>query len=161
MANENDGRERERDTLRQRLVRFVCTRRQRLLRSRPVLHYFDEILDVEHKAINQRREENRREPLGPPTLWFREKDWPTSFEFAAIHRARPEEITPPPTGPHDVRCGGSAPPDMNRSRPKPTPSDAIGLSLSGGGIRSAAFRIAAKINLMRRDFEQETCGAAI
>lgn len=108
----------------------------------PVLRYFDEILAVEHEAINERRArrsksdrkdiEDRRE-IGPP----RPLPGEALKEPKPISQA--ESKDPPPDDPRDVRLGGDLPPDPSRTRPPPYPRDLTGLALSGGGIRSAAF----------------------
>jgi hypothetical protein len=96
------------------------------------LRYFDEILTVEHLAIKSRRRAISRKlkleprggvrPIGPST---------------------PPRSGKAPTEDTDIRLGGSDAPDLSRSRPSPTPCNAIGLALSGGGIRSAAFCLGA------------------
>jgi len=103
------------------------------------LRYFDEIAVVERKAIDERRRAiNKRPPLKPrgplpPTDPFRHRPSVPVQPEAAKELIEGE----------DVRLGGSNAPDLARSHPLPRPCDAIGLALSGGGIRSAAFCLGA------------------
>lgn len=88
-----------------------------------VLRYFDETLAVEREAINDRRKK----------LASAERP------FRPIARLRGEgDAWPPPPGP--VVPGRL---DAKRMRPVPLPCSAVGVALSGGGIRSAAVCLGA------------------
>jgi predicted acylesterase/phospholipase RssA len=94
-------------------------------RVRLRLRYFDEILEVERRAIGDRRKAMKRKPVQIKGKAM--EDFPSG----------------PPTDPTDIRLGGPAPPDAARTRPRPRPNNTIGLALSGGGIRSASFCLGA------------------
>jgi predicted acylesterase/phospholipase RssA len=101
-------------------------------RVRLRLRYFDEIVEIERKAIDERRKAVKREPVqvkGP-------KDPLTG-------KAMEDLPSGPPTDRTDIRLGAPAPPDAARTRPRPRPNNTIGLALSGGGIRSASFCLGA------------------
>lgn len=111
----------------------------------PRLRYFDEVFADEREAINHRRKRLSRPNVVEPT----QQPWDTSAKVASLiapvatHKAAPAEARPPAEGPptdkSDARLGGDAPPDHDRTRPKPVPSNVTGVCLSGGGVRSAAF----------------------
>jgi hypothetical protein len=108
------------------------------------LRYFDEILPVEKRAINARRQAVRKgldiDAFGP----VRPINTKSSDRSLRIPSQPPPQLSGRgPVGPNDVRLGGTAPPDPDRARPRPIPCDATGLALSGGGIRSAAFCLGA------------------
>jgi hypothetical protein len=104
------------------------------------LSYFEEVLAVEHAAINERRR-MRQDP--------RHKD-----PQPPLQRLAPREGT---DGDHPLPKSCALPPpsrdpqmsvdpanlDTNRMRARPIPCTAVGIALSGGGIRSAAFCLGA------------------
>lgn len=91
------------------------------------LRYFDEVLAVEIAAINGRRQllgnngvadRGPVEPLNDTTRWRQ--------------------------SPHDERAGVNADDIQgDRMRPQPVPCSAVGVALSGGGVRSAAVCLGA------------------
>jgi len=108
-------------------------------RRRLILRYFDQIRAVEHEAIDDRRARHDRPPIGPARdLPFERETRPKRF----VQETPPPAATPP-TDSKDIRLGGPSPPDASHNRPRPQPCDTIGLSLSGGGVRSAAFCLGA------------------
>ena len=94
------------------------------------LRYFEDVLVVELEAINHRRGLRKPvAPLKPDTLsaekaglfsWAQIPSEPTVEPFVFMPSANPRD------------------PDAERMVPQPIPCDAVGLALSGGGIRSAA-----------------------
>ena len=118
----------------------------------PALRYFEDVLAVEFGVINLRRagrpEGLNRNPIKPvpeqsrhaqdlngrhapnrEQLWTRAKQVENSLKNRE-----------PPTFPEPAEVDAL---DESRQRPLPTPCDAIGLALSGGGIRSAAIGLGA------------------
>lgn len=105
------------------------------------LFTFDEVWKFEIAAINERRTKRGRDKVGPPKRSGKEV-------------VRTPEVVPTP-------IGGLGPDDIDRitdpeeisrrqrlqdpsiTRPQPVPNDMTGLSLSGGGVRSAAFCLGA------------------
>jgi patatin-like phospholipase len=115
--------------------------------TRPILRYFDEIIPVERKAIDERRADikKRRADFDRGSIG---KPRPLPGETPKDTGERPDLLKFPypgddPKGPNDVRLGGDDPPDGERLRPRPEPRDLTGLSLSGGGVRSAAVCLGA------------------
>src|SRR5581483_2238589 len=115
--------------------------------TRPILRYFDEIVPLERKAINERRatirkrrDDFNRTDIGKPRELPGDRPAPKGEP-----PERPKFPYPGdgPKGPEDVRLGGGDPPDATRLRPRPEPRDLTGLALSGGGIRSAAVCLGA------------------
>lgn len=105
------------------------------------LRYFDEILPIEHTAINARRAAISERARGKARGEI-EPNEPVK-STARDAPAQPSDAGQPPTNDGDVRLGGKDPPDPKRSRPRPVPCTSTGLALSGGGIRSAAFCLGA------------------
>jgi hypothetical protein len=103
------------------LFRLVDLRRffKGLSGEPPELRYFDYVLRVERRAIARRRAHFKLRAL---------KDRPP----------RPNGPMPRPDDTVDPKD-----PDLERMRPRPIPNTAVGLALSGGGVRSAAFALGA------------------
>jgi hypothetical protein len=106
------------------------------------LSYFDQVLAVEHDSINRRRERistikntlgPKRQPIAPLVP---AQPGPGSSE--TVRQASPLFPEPRKT---PQAIGNPVHPNVDRMRPRPIPCDAIGLALSGGGIRSAAFSL--------------------
>ncbi len=142
---------------------------RRSISSRLPLRYFQEILPVEFDEINERRDaiDNRREETqarrgDPPDL--------ASGNDGASKRLRRGHVAPLPpraagesyAAPHTRLAGRALPasgeatgdpatPDRDKMRWTPAPANLTGLSLSGGGIRSAAVCLGALQALKRRD----------
>jgi Patatin-like phospholipase len=87
------------------------------------LRYFDETLEAELEAINHRRQAQNRDPVG-------------KIKDGGIDWREPGPGERPGVNPND-------PPDDSRMRPEPVPCTAVGVALSGGGIRSAAVCLGA------------------
>jgi hypothetical protein len=122
---------------------FEQSARQRVWNRLPKikLSYFDEVLAVEHDAINKRRAKLAQ--AVPPT---RSGD-PIR---ALMPEPAPPGSPPRPTSaplpeprPRPETSVNANKPILARMRPKPIPCTAVGLALSGGGIRSAAFSLGA------------------
>lgn len=96
------------------------------------LRYFDETLKIEIAAINERRQKLARGGVNRSVTTVGGATWrtPGQDELSGIN---PKEI------------------DESRMRPQPVPCDAIGVALSGGGIRSAAVCLGALQALDSRD----------
>lgn len=119
------------------------------------LRYFDEIVEVEHAAIDARRALNGRDPirnLAPPSSGEISVDGRRPVSPSDDDPAVPDigslAFTPgkpadPQATPKDPRLGGNGPLNRLRARPAPIPRNVTGLALSGGGIRSAAVCLGA------------------
>jgi hypothetical protein len=127
------------------------------LRAALQLQYFEDVLAVEFRAINARREK-----LGLSKVSRR-----TPERAGDLHEAVPRARTPGGSGssrklspdpdrlfaeaagahaarPRDERDSLDPDnPDYDKTRPQPVPCDANGLAFSGGGIRSAAICLGA------------------
>jgi hypothetical protein len=103
------------------LVRLVDLRRffKGLSGEPPELRYFDYVLQVERRAIARRR---------------------AHFKLRALKDRPPRPNGPVPRPDDTVNLKD---PDLERMRPRPIPNTAVGLALSGGGVRSAAFALGA------------------
>jgi len=134
----------------------------RLTETKIKLSYFDEVLAIEIFAINERRANTAKrqerpfrpirklEPCPPYTI-VRRPAPAGAADSADFDTARVD--LPPVTRPQspDLPAPAQRPamsvkpdrPDPSRVRPQPIPTTAIGLALSGGGIRSAAFSLGA------------------
>jgi hypothetical protein len=105
------------------------------------LSYFDEALAVEHEAINKRRAK-----LAQAKPAIRSGDQIRKL----VPEPQPPEGPPRPRSqplpeprPRPEASVNANRPVLSRMRPKPIPCTAVGLALSGGGIRSAAFSLGA------------------
>ncbi len=126
------------------------------------LFYFDEVRRVERAAINVRRSlrtHNERSPIasnpnlvspslaefeGAPTKSSSRRKDVEHFEPAAWRDGKALDASLSVTDILDIKLEAATratAPDPERTRPEPEPCDANGLSLSGGGIRSAAFSL--------------------
>jgi predicted acylesterase/phospholipase RssA len=116
--------------------------RQHLADPDVKLSYFDEVLAVEHHAINERRRlrpdarhhDQSRRPIS--------KLEPGDAQEPGDHKrpssgTLPRPATTPATGVNPAAL------DPQRMRARPIPCSAVGVALSGGGIRSAAFSLGA------------------
>lgn len=103
------------------------------------LSYFDEALAIEHEAINRRRIKLAQASVrsGEPIRALAPQPQAAG---APLRPKSPPLPTPKQKLEASVRVNK---PDLSRMRPKPIPCTAVGLSLSGGGIRSAAFSLGA------------------
>ncbi|WP_158813910.1 patatin-like phospholipase family protein [Methylocapsa sp. S129] len=118
------------------------------------LQYFEDVLAVEFRAINERRKEHGRpkvSPFAPPPA---RRPEPSLVRPRAPESKRSRKLSPDPrklfasAADHvdaAVRIDALAQPrvdlrhpDYDKTRPQPVPCDANGLAFSGGGIRSAA-----------------------
>lgn len=107
------------------------------------LSYFDDVLAVELYAINERRRSrpdaqnhpHGREPI--EKLKVSDAQYPGGDHARPTSRPLPEPTVTPKM---DVDPAHLV---ANRARPRPIPCTAIGIALSGGGIRSAAFCLGA------------------
>ncbi|HEY6518886.1 MAG TPA: patatin-like phospholipase family protein [Roseiarcus sp.] len=124
------------------------------------LSYFEDVLPVELKAVNERRDRLRERqsvrPLAPPPA------------AAKSEEREPSQSRKRSPDPDIVFPGGSSPPgggpsqgpqrpipanpDHDKTRPRPIPCDATGLAFSGGGIRSAAVCLGALQALNHNNF---------
>jgi hypothetical protein len=116
--------------------------RQRLAAPNVKLSYFDEILAVEHHAINERR---RRRPDAREHQRAREPIrnlQPGEPHEPGDHHQRTSDPLPRPAAAPTMGVNPAALVPQ-RMRPRPIPCTAVGIALSGGGIRSAAFSLGA------------------
>jgi hypothetical protein len=112
--------------------------RARFVKRRIKLSYFDQVLAVERLAIDERRRVlAAQDPTVRPYEAIRQHE-----EVVPAPKSKPPvtapRLTDPPgkgVNPHKLEPG--------RMRPEPIPCTAVGLALSGGGIRSAAFSLGA------------------
>ena len=104
------------------------------------LSYFDETLAVEHYAINLRRRKLAHTAERPhhPIERLVPSDAGT-----LTHPQPPLSHLPMPTLTPAATVDLEDPKKNFRTRPRPIPSTAVGVALSGGGIRSAAFCLGA------------------
>jgi len=139
-------------------VAAIPSRFYRHLFGDPIkLSYFDEVLKVEHHAINARRSELARrsfatasfEPIRKLEPEPPDRDRPMAFDREGS--ARPQSPNLPAPDPDPQSTADPNNPEPARIRPQPIPCTAIGLALSGGGIRSAAFSLGALQSLAHRD----------
>ena len=101
------------------------------------LSYFDEALAVELGAINARRKKNAVYGSFQPVAKL------TPVEGAVGgHERPPSPPLPTPSAKPSMTVNPNSP-DPERTRPRPVPCTAVGVALSGGGIRSAAFSLGA------------------
>jgi hypothetical protein len=107
------------------------------------LSYFDQVLAVEHFAINERRRTR---------LDARSHDPETRDPVCKLEPGERQDLgdhplpkscdLPPPSNTPQMGVKPEAL-EANRMRARPIPCTAVGVSLSGGGIRSAAFSLGA------------------
>lgn len=119
----------------------------RVTESKIKLSYFDEMLAVELQAVNERRKQIALKMHWPnPPIRKLEPE-----EAHVDGRTRP--ASPPLPTPIERPAMTVNPnrPDPTRAHPQPIPCTAVGLALSGGGIRSAAFCLGALQALDFRD----------
>jgi hypothetical protein len=113
--------------------------RGRLTEPRFKLSYFDEALAVELEAVNKRRQKiaakEHREFLPIRKLNPVEPQW--------LGRDRPQSPPLPEPTARPAMTVNAKHPDAKRMRALPIPCTAVGIALSGGGIRSAAFCLGA------------------
>jgi hypothetical protein len=112
---------------------------ERFIEPRIRLSYFDEALAVELHAINDRRRkiaESERRPFTP----VRKLE---PVEPLADGQMRPASPALPAPAQRPSMTVHPNRPDPLRTRPQPIPCTAVGVALSGGGIRSAAFSLGA------------------
>jgi hypothetical protein len=134
----------------------------RLTETKIKLSYFDEVLAIEIFAINERRANTAKrqerpfrpirklEPCPPYTIVRRPAPAAAAdsadFDTARVDLppvTRPQSLDLPPPAQRPAMSVKPDRPDPSRVRPQPIPTTAIGLALSGGGIRSAAFSLGA------------------
>jgi Patatin-like phospholipase len=141
-----------------RVKRFAS----RFTETKIKLSYFDEVLAVELHAINTRRRKiaergelayrpirkfTPSEPytvvrLDPQSKTADDDNFPTEKK-ALPSVQRPKSPDLPPPAEHPSMTVPPKKPDPQRTRPQPIPTTSVGLALSGGGIRSAAFCLGA------------------
>ena len=115
------------------------------------LSYFDEVLAVELGAINARRAKIGVEAVKKLEPKSSDDNRPATPSGKLPKPIVPDQTRDPwtktkPPSPPSREPESSAPvtdPNAVRMRPRPIPCTAVGLALSGGGIRSAAFSLGA------------------
>src|SRR5262245_43827447 len=116
------------------------------------LHYFEDVLPVEFKAINDRRSvTNGQRPASRqrhPVNRLQPNNPPAKSGLSQTPSPDADKLFPRPLD--QARCEGPPsegqpvdPLDQDKTRPRPVPCDATGLAFSGGGIRSAAICLGA------------------
>jgi hypothetical protein len=106
------------------------------------LCYFDEVLATEHFLINKRRKHRPDAHDHPKARKKICKLIPDEHHQAGDHVRPTSGKLPKPTGTPKMDVD-PARLDSHRMRPRPIPCTAVGIALSGGGIRSAAFSLGA------------------
>ncbi|HMN72170.1 MAG TPA: hypothetical protein PKA55_09925 [Rhodoblastus sp.] len=132
-----------------------------LFSSRLPLRYFQEILPVEFDEINERRAAIDARAAAPADAAIRAGGGPGRRPRGPVAPLRPGQAAASfaaPAAPHAERplptsgeaTGDPEKPDRDKTRWTPAPANLTGLSLSGGGIRSAALCLGALQSLKRR-----------
>jgi hypothetical protein len=121
-----------------------CTKWSGFRRNEPKLRlcYFHEVLAVEHAAINKRRENRKDDREHEPDARAPLQKL-TGAEGTDGDHPLPKSCPLPTPTEAPAMSVDPAKLDVSLMRARPIPCTAVGIALSGGGIRSAAFSLGA------------------